>query len=96
MGTNKRRTRAQDPLLAEIERELCLGRFMRYGDMCDFIAGLELVEQKLAALGSGGDAERAVNLYEAFLSVCYEKIEECDDSGGYLGMFWNDLLRDNP
>jgi tetratricopeptide (TPR) repeat protein len=92
MRTKSRRTQAQDSLLAEIERELCLGRFIRYGDMFDFVAGLELVEQKLAALSSGGDAERAVNLYEAFLSGCYEKIEECDDSGGYLGMFWNDLF----
>jgi len=87
MGTNKRRTRAQDPLLAEIERELGLGRFIRYGDMFDFVAGLEQVEQKLATLVSGGEADRAVGLYEAFLAGCYEKIEECDDSGGYLGLF---------
>jgi hypothetical protein len=92
MGTNKRRTRAQDPLLAEIERELGLGRFIRYGDMFDFVAGLEQVEQKLATLVSGGEADRAVGLYEAFLAGCYEKIEECDDSGGYLGMFWDDLF----
>jgi tetratricopeptide (TPR) repeat protein len=92
MGTNKRRTRAQDPLLAEIEQNLCLGRFIRDGDMFDFVAGLELVEQNLALLVSGGNAERAVDLYEAFLAGCCEKIEECDDSGGYLGMFWDDLF----
>ena len=27
---------------------------------------------------------RAVRLLEIFLSGCYEKIEECDDSGAYL------------
>ncbi len=28
MRTNKRRTRARDPLLTEIEQELCLGQFV--------------------------------------------------------------------
>ena len=92
MRTNKRRTRARDPLLTEIEQELCLGQFIRYGDMFDFVAGLEQVEKKLAALVSDGEADRAVGLYEAFLAGCYEKIDECDDSGGYWGMFWDDLF----
>lgn len=92
MGKNKRRTRAQDPLLAEIEQDLCLGRFIRYGDMFDFVAGLEQVEQNLALLVSGGEADRVVGLYEAFLAGCYEKIDECDDSSGHLGMFWDDLF----
>jgi hypothetical protein len=64
MGANNKRTRAQDLLLAEIERELGLGRFIRYGDMFDFVAGLKQVEQKLATLVSGGNAERAVGLYK--------------------------------
>lgn len=42
MRTKSRRTRAQDPLLTEIEQEFCLGQFIRYGDMFDFVAGLEL------------------------------------------------------
>ncbi len=92
MKTNRRRTRARDPLLGEIEQELCLGRFIRYGDMFDFVRHLEQVEKKLAALVTGEEAERTVGLYEAFLAGCYEKIEECDDSGGYLGMFWGNLF----
>ena len=90
MGADKRRTRAQDPLLAEIEQNLCLGRFIRYGDMFDFVAGLEQVEQKLAALVSGGEADRAVGLYGAFLAGCYEKVDECDDSSRHWSMFWDD------
>jgi len=81
-----------DPLLSEIEQKLCLGRFVRYGDMFDFVRHLEQVEQRLEALVSDGEADRAVALYEAFLAGCYEKIEECDDSGANLGMFWADLF----
>ena len=33
-----------------------------------------------------GEADRTVRLYEMFLSGCYEKVEEVDDSGGNLGM----------
>lgn len=32
-----------------------------------------------------GEAERAVGLYEIFLSGCYEKADEIDDSDGDLG-----------
>jgi hypothetical protein len=76
----------------EIEHELCLGRFIRYRDMYDFVRHLEQVEEKLTALVADGEAERAVGLYEAFLAGCYEKIEECDDSGANLSMFWNGLF----
>lgn len=92
MSKKMAKTRASDPLLSEIEQELCLGRFIRYGDMFDFVRHLEQVEQRLAALVSDGEAERAVELYEAFLAGCYEKIEECDDSGCNLSMFWDDLF----
>ncbi len=40
--------RAQDPLLSEIEQGLCRGRFIRYGDMFDFVRHLRQVEEKLA------------------------------------------------
>jgi hypothetical protein len=36
------------------------------------------------ALVKNGEAERAVGLYKMFLSGCYEKAEEIDDSGGNL------------
>ena len=38
------------------------------------------------------EADRAVRLYEMFLSGCYEKVEEIDDSSGNLGMFFQDLF----
>lgn len=78
-----------DPVLAEIEQELVPGRFVRYDDMYHFVRHLHQVEAKLKAMIDEGDAERAVGLYEAFLAGCYEKIEECDDSGASLSMFWH-------
>lgn len=83
---------APDPLMIEVERELRLGHFIRYDDMFAFARQLHQVEEKLAALVTGGEAERAVGLYETFLAGCREKIEECDDSGGNLGMFWDCLF----
>lgn len=76
----------------EMERALKPGRFVRYDDMFDFVAGLERVHEKLAALVGGLETERAVRLYELFLSGCYEKIEQCDDSSAYLSMFFDELF----
>ncbi len=91
MRTTSGRTRSQDPLMTMIEQALCLGQFVGHGSMFDFVAGLEQVEENMAALVADGDAERAVGLYETLLAGCYEKIEECDDSGE-LSMFWDDLF----
>ena len=82
----------RDPLILEIEQALMPGRFVRYDGMFEFTRHLDQIEEKLEALGAAGAAARAVSLYEVFLAGCYEKIEECDDSGGYLGMFWDDLF----
>lgn len=92
MRANKKPTQARDPLLTKIEQELCLGRYISYGNMFDFVRHLEQVEEKLESLVDDGEAERAVGLYEAFLAGCYEKIEECDDSGANLSMFWHGLF----
>jgi tetratricopeptide (TPR) repeat protein len=92
VGKQARQTAREDPLLAAIEQELMPGSFVRYGDMFDFVRDLEQVEEKLAALAKSGAAARAVDLYELFLAGAYDKIEECDDSGGGLGMFWAELL----
>ncbi len=75
-----------------IERALNPGEFIRYGEMSEFIKDLEKVQEKLAALVDDGQAAQAVRLYEVFLSGCYEKMEECDDSGGNMGMFWDELF----
>ena len=50
------------------------------------------MKHKIDALVKDGQAERAVSLYEIFLSGCYEKADEIDDSGGNLGMFFEDLF----
>ena len=84
--------KAPDPVVAEIERALMPGQFIRYDEMHEFIGDLEKVEGKLKALVRDGEAERAVHLYEVFLSGCYEKIEQCDDSGAYLSMFFGGLF----
>lgn len=87
-----RQTEQRDPLLVEIRQELMPGRFVRYNDMFDFARHLELVEEKIAALVEQGESERAVGLYEVFLAAAYDKIEECDDSGANLSMFWQWLF----
>ena len=83
----------RDPLRAEIELALRFGDFVRYDAMFSFTDELDRVERKLKALVAGGEAERALTLYEVFLVGCYEKIEECDDSSGGLSMFWDALFR---
>jgi tetratricopeptide (TPR) repeat protein len=81
-----------DPLISELERALELGEFVSYNRSWDFVRGLEEVKQKIDALVKDEQAERAVSLYELFLSGCYEKADEIDDSGGNLGMFFEDLF----
>jgi len=88
----RRRTEPRDPLLAEIQQELMPGRFVRYNDMFDFGRHLHQVEEKIAALVENGEAERAIGLYEVFLAAAYDKMEECDDSGATLSMFWHWLF----
>ena len=68
------------------------GRFVRYNDMFDFARHLEQVEEKIAALVAKNETERAIGLYEVFLAAAYDKIEECDDSGANLSMFWQELF----
>ncbi len=81
-----------DPLISALERALNLGEFISYDRSWDFVRDLEDVKHKIDALVKDGNAERAVSLYEIFLSGCYEKAEEIDDSGGNLGMFFEDLF----
>ena len=88
MGKRKK----SDPLISVLERALDLGEFISYNRSWDFVRDLEDVKQKIDALVKDGQAERAVSLYEIFLSGCYEKADEIDDSGGDLGMFFEDLF----
>jgi uncharacterized Zn finger protein len=81
-----------DPLISELEGALDLGEFVFYNRSWDFVRDLEDVKHKIDALVKEEQAERAVSLYEIFLSGCYEKADEIDDSGGNLGMFFEDLF----
>jgi hypothetical protein len=84
--------RKNDPLVREIELTLCPGCSIRYDDMSDFARDLDQVQEKIEALVAGGEAMRAVGLYEILLAGCYDKIEECEDSKADLGMFWDDAF----
>ena len=81
-----------ESLTHEIEQELMPGRLIRYNDMFDFTRHLRQVEEKLEDLAREGKAAQAIVLYEIFLAGAYEKMEECDDSGANLSMFWNGLF----
>jgi len=88
MGKRKK----SDPLISVLERALDLGEFISYNRSWGFVRDLEDVKQKIDALVKDRQTERAVGLYEIFLSSCYEKADEIDDSGGNLGMFFEDLF----
>ena len=88
--TKKRKK--SDPLISVLESALDLGEFVSYNRSWDFMKDLEDVKHKIDALVKDGQAERAVSLYKLFLSGCYEKADEIDDSGGNLGMFFEDLF----
>ena len=79
-------------MISVLEHALDLGEFISYNHSWDFVRSLEEVKQKIDDLVKDGQAERAVGLYEIFLSGCYEKADEIDDSGGNLGMFFEDLF----
>jgi tetratricopeptide (TPR) repeat protein len=87
-----RKIKKSDSLVWALESALDLGEFVSYNHSWDFVRDLEDVKHKIDALVKDGDAERAVSLYELFLSGCYEKADEIDDSGGNLGMFFEDLF----
>ena len=79
-------------MISELEKAIDLGEFIPYNRSWDFVRDLQDVKHNIDALVKDGQAERAVSLYEIFLSGCYEKADEIDDSGGNLGMFFEDLF----
>jgi len=84
----------RDGLAKAIEAALRLGEFISYKRSLDFVSDLEEVKGQLEGLLAGGQADRASDLYELFLAGCYEKAEEIDDSGGDLGIFFQNLFCD--
>jgi len=87
-----KKRKKSDSLVSAVERALDLGEFVPYGRSWEFVRSLEDVKHKIDALVKDGQSERTVSLYEIFLSGCYEKADEIDDSGGNLGMFFEDLF----
>ncbi|MDD4890520.1 MAG: hypothetical protein PHU85_11385 [Phycisphaerae bacterium] len=79
-------------LAGAIEAALRLGEFISYNRSWDFVSRLEEVKGQVDGLLAGGQADRASDLYELFLAGCYEKADEIDDSGGNLGMFFEELF----
>ena len=79
-------------LIEQIEEALSPDTFISYGNVGAFIDDLERVKDNIDALLQDGKAKQAVTLYEIFLSGCYEKADETDDSGGSLGMFFEELF----
>ena len=81
-----------ESLVSEIEEALDLGSFVPYRQSWDFVRKLESVKEKIDDLVMKGAAKQCVLLCEMFLSGCYEKADEIDDSGGNLGMFFEELF----
>jgi hypothetical protein len=86
----KRKT--NEALAGMIETALRPGDFISYGRSWDFVRSLEETKGRLDGLLAAGEADQAVALYEIFLAGCYEKAGEIDDSGGNLGLFFQDLF----
>ncbi len=81
-----------DSLLSEIEDALGLDSFISYQQSWDYVRNLQNVKEKIDSLVRSGAAKQCVPLYEMFLSSCYEKADEIDDSGGKLSMFFEELF----
>lgn len=91
-GTMTRKPRGRpDPIEQEIEFALQPGAYIADRAGFSFVADLAKVAAKIASL-TATDASRAAALYEIFLAACCLKIEELDDSSGYLGEFVDDLV----
>ena len=86
------KARRTHPLIPVIERSLAPGTFIPYGRSWDFVRDLEKVKNQLDATVKAGEARDAVDLYEVLLAGCYDKANELDDSGGNLGMFFQELF----
>ena len=84
--------RKKDDWIKKLESTLRLGDFIRYNECWDYVSDLESLLGEFIDLLDQGEPELAVELFELFLSGCYEKMEEIDDSGGNMGMFFTDLF----
>jgi hypothetical protein len=87
LGMKKMSKRIEDPLVAETLYELMPGRLVRWDEVSRLVHNLDRVQEKVAGLVKAGEAQRAVRLYEIFLSGVYAKIEEADDECDLANLF---------
>lgn len=79
--------RTEDPLVAEIRSALMPGRFVNWDAVSGLVDNLDRLHQKVEESLKGGEADRAVLLYEVFLLGVYAKIEEADDECDLASLF---------
>ena len=63
------------------------GRFVRWNEVAGMVSDLDGVPQRVEALVRAGEAKRALQLHEIFLSGVHAKIEEADDECGLANLF---------
>ena len=73
-----------DPLERAIEMVLAPGSFISYRAASSFVEDVQTFADKIDTLVDN-EPERAVRLYEVFISACHEKADEVDDSSGSFG-----------
>ncbi|NQT58649.1 MAG: hypothetical protein HQ557_06665 [Bacteroidetes bacterium] len=81
-----------DSMASEIEDALDLGSYISYQQVWDYVDNLNDVKERIDDMVMEATARQCVSLYVMFLSGCYEKADEIDDSGGNLGMFFEELF----
>ena len=86
-----KRKREKDKWIDAIEDALYQEDFVSYGRAWEFVHNLGQVKEKLDAFAAD-DPECAVEVYEVFLSGCYDKADDIDDSSGGLGDFFQELF----
>ena len=85
--------RKQDAIIETIEHALEFGSLIRYGQSWDFVRDLNEVREMIEPV-IASDPTRALTLLEAFITGCYEKSEELDDSSGMFGQLVGSLFCD--
>ncbi len=79
-------------LEAELEKALQPGLFIAFNASFDFVQSLEGIHTRLKEMVDAGEGDAAAAHLETFIAVCYEKVEEIDDSGGGLSQLVEDLF----
>jgi len=84
--------RRLESIVSDVEEAVNLGSFVSYRQSWDYVQRLENVKSKIDGVATKKAAKQCVPLYEMFLSGCYEKADEVDDSSGRFGDFFQELF----